>query len=222
MKTRFRFCLAIAIQVALSLGLGGLPVGAEPQDPWQRWLCLSGAQAEPFEFKPEQQPAALPSLESPAFPLPSRAIVSSDFGWRVHPVTGLDNFHQGLDFAVPAGTPILAAFSGRVVSAGPLGNLGNAVVLEHEGDRRTRYGHMSAIAVTANTSVTRGQLIGYVGSTGRSTGPHLHFEVWQKGPNGTWVASNPQPYLSDGASSYRTTSASLAPVALGGGSHSSC
>ena len=135
-------------------------------------------------------PAALiegSRFEGLSYPLASFAPVSSSFGMRVHPITGLASFHQGIDLAAPAGTPILAAYSGQVIVAGPAGNLGNAVVLAHDESRRTRYGHMSSVAVQANTWVEQGQVIGYVGSTGRSTGPHLHFEYWSR-QNGSWAA----------------------------------
>ena len=123
------------------------------------------------------------------YPLPYVAPVSSGFGIRVHPITGLSSFHSGIDLAAPTGTPILAAYSGQVIASGPAGNLGNAVVLAHDDNRRTRYGHMSSVAVAANTWVEQGDVIGYVGSTGRSTGPHLHFEFWVK-RDGLWLAED--------------------------------
>ena len=135
-------------------------------------------------------PAALiegSRFEGLRYPLASIAPVSSGFGMRVHPITGLASFHQGIDLAAPAGTPVLAAYSGQVIVSGPAGNLGNAVVLAHDESRRTRYGHMSSVAVQANTWVEQGQIIGYVGSTGRSTGPHLHFEYWSR-HSGSWAA----------------------------------
>ncbi|MEM9568492.1 MAG: M23 family metallopeptidase [Cyanobacteria bacterium P01_E01_bin.34] len=126
-------------------------------------------------------------FEGLQYPLATAAPISSGFGMRVHPITGLSSFHQGIDIAAPTGTPILAAYSGQVIVAGVAGNLGNAVVIAHDAVRRTRYGHMSSIAVQANTWVEQGTIIGYVGSTGRSTGPHLHFEYWSR-ESGTWSA----------------------------------
>ncbi|MGK7913410.1 MAG: M23 family metallopeptidase [Synechococcus sp.] len=126
-------------------------------------------------------------FEGLRYPLATAAPISSGFGMRVHPITGLSSFHQGIDIAAPTGTPILAAYSGQVIVAGPAGNLGNAVVIAHDEVRRTRYGHMSSIAVQPNTWVEQGTIVGYVGSTGRSTGPHLHFEYWSR-ESGSWLA----------------------------------
>ena len=126
-----------------------------------------------------------------AFPLASPARISSGFGWRLHPVTGQRrSFHQGTDLAAPTGTPVLASFSGTVSAAGEMGNLGNAVAID-SGSVRTRYGHMIREIVSAGDYVEKGQVIGYVGSTGRSTGPHLHFEVWHLDASGRW---RPQDY----------------------------
>jgi len=90
-------------------------------------------------------------------------------------------FHKGVDLAATAGTPIVAAADGRVISAGWSGGYGRAVVIAHAGGVETRYGHMSRIAASAGEIVHRGEVIGYVGSSGLSTGPHLHFEVTRNG-----------------------------------------
>ncbi|MEO0852506.1 MAG: peptidoglycan DD-metalloendopeptidase family protein, partial [Cyanobacteria bacterium J06648_11] len=127
-----------------------------------------------------------------AYPLAVAAPLSSGFGYRTHPVTGANSFHEGIDLAAPTGTPILAALSGEVTFAGGRGNLGNAVILDHARNYRTRYGHMSRAVVRTGDRVRQGQLIGYVGSTGRSTGPHLHFEYLQQTPDGAWIALDPQ------------------------------
>ena len=137
------------------------------------------------------------------FPLASPASISSGFGWRLHPVTGEQrSFHQGTDLAAPAGTPVLASFSGTVIAAGDMGNLGNAVTID-SGTTRTRYGHMSRVIVSAGETVTKGQTIGYVGSTGRSTGPHLHFEVWHRDTSGQWSARDYTPSLRAALQQYR-------------------
>jgi len=106
------------------------------------------------------------------------ARVSSSFGMRFHPILGFMKMHTGIDFAAPVGTPILAAGDGVVEDAKWWGGYGRWVRIGHNKDWETGYGHMSAIAVRPGQHVVQGQVIGYVGSTGRSTGPHLHFEVW--------------------------------------------
>jgi murein DD-endopeptidase MepM/ murein hydrolase activator NlpD len=107
------------------------------------------------------------------------ARLSSGFGMRRHPILGYSRMHKGVDFAAPSGTPIYAAGSGRVASAGRNGGYGNYVQIRHSGEYSTAYGHMSRIAkaIRAGARVQQGQVIGYVGTTGRSTGPHLHYEV---------------------------------------------
>jgi len=109
-------------------------------------------------------------------PLPGAAL-SSLFGPRVHPIFGTARMHNGVDFRGSAGTPIQAAGPGTVVYAGPRGGYGNTVVIDHGGSLATLYAHQSAIYVSVGTTVAAGQVIGAVGSTGFSTGPHLHFEI---------------------------------------------
>lgn len=103
--------------------------------------------------------------------------VTSPFGWRTDPITGNPRFHGGIDIASPMGTPVYAPQAGYVIYSGAYGGYGNVVVLDHGNSLYTVYGHNSQLLVKAGTSVYRGQLISLVGSTGRSTGPHLHFEV---------------------------------------------
>ena len=105
------------------------------------------------------------------------AAVNSGFGYRTDPVTGMQALHSGVDFGASCGTPIRAAGSGKILSAAPNSGYGNATVINHGGGLATLYGHQSAFAVSAGQVVTQGQVIGYVGSTGKSTGCHLHFEV---------------------------------------------
>lgn len=109
------------------------------------------------------------------------ARMSSGFGMRFHPVLGYSRMHQGVDFAAPTGTPIYAVTDGVVSYAGWHGGHGNFVKLQHSGGLGTGYGHMSRIAVRSGERVRRGEVIGYVGSTGLSTGPHLHYEVYRNG-----------------------------------------
>lgn len=119
---------------------------------------------------------------------------SSNFGWRVDPFTGKSAMHEGVDYVVPEGTPIHAAASGIVVYAGMHPDFGNLVEIDHGNDIVTRYAHASKLMVEVGQLVKRGQLISLVGSTGRSTGNHLHFEVRFKG-----LAQNPIRFLQNAA-----------------------
>ena len=112
---------------------------------------------------------------------PVPGAVSSSYGIRRHPILGYHRMHAGMDFKARYGTPIVAVSDGRVSSAGRAGGCGMAVRLEHNGGLSTRYCHMSRMAVGAGQQVRRGQVIGYVGSTGLSTGPHLHYEMYRGG-----------------------------------------
>jgi murein DD-endopeptidase MepM/ murein hydrolase activator NlpD len=103
--------------------------------------------------------------------------ISSGFGPRIHPVYGNARQHNGLDMAGSAGDPITACRAGTVVIAGAQGGYGNAVVIDHGGGMATLYAHQSRLAVQVGQQVDAGAVIGFVGSTGLSTGPHLHFEV---------------------------------------------
>jgi murein DD-endopeptidase MepM/ murein hydrolase activator NlpD len=118
---------------------------------------------------------------SQAIEMPVKGRLTSGFGERFHPILGYERFHAGIDLAAAAGTPIVAAADGKVKSAGWAGGYGQAVEIVHSGGIETRYGHMSRIAAYAGETVRRGEVIGYVGSTGLSTGPHLHFEVMKNG-----------------------------------------
>lgn len=120
---------------------------------------------------------------------------SSTFGWRVDPFTGKSAMHEGVDFVVPQGTPIHAAASGIVVYAAMHPQYGNLVEIDHGNDILTRYAHASKLMVEVGQVVKRGQLLSLVGSTGRSTGNHLHFEVRFKG-----LAQNPSRFLQNAAS----------------------
>ncbi|MFH7030320.1 MAG: murein hydrolase activator EnvC family protein [Heteroscytonema crispum UTEX LB 1556] len=113
--------------------------------------------------------------------LPSDAPSSSPFGWRMHPILGYRRFHSGIDFAGNYSSTIRAADSGTVIVAGWYGGYGNAVVIDHGKGITTLYGHSSQLYVSEGQSVQRGQAIAAVGSTGLSTGPHLHFEVRRDG-----------------------------------------
>ncbi len=116
--------------------------------------------------------------------------LSSGYGMRNHPVLGGRRAHKGIDLSAPTGTPIRATADGVVEMADWFGGYGLYVQLDHGAAMETRYGHMSRIAVAQGQQVRKGDVIGYVGSTGRSTGPHLHYEVRVAGE-----AVNPMPYM---------------------------
>ncbi|WP_347340727.1 M23 family metallopeptidase [Sphingomonas sp. CROZ-RG-20F-R02-07] len=118
--------------------------------------------------------------------MPVAGHVTSGFGMRFHPILGFTRMHKGIDIGAPWGTPIYAVVDGQVQFAGRTAGYGNFIKLAHGGGLATGYGHLSRIAVAPGSRVVRGQVIGYVGSTGMSTGPHLHWEVWRGG-----VAINP-------------------------------
>ena len=112
---------------------------------------------------------------------PAAGPVTSNFGWRLHPIYGEWRFHAGVDIGADYDTPIYAAGDGVIISAEWLGGYGNAIMIDHGGGVVTLYGHCAGLAVSYGQHVSKGQLVGYVGSTGNSTGPHLHFEVRQDG-----------------------------------------
>ena len=140
----------------------------------------------------EQQKAEQKTYSGGAFvwPAPSYTYISSEFGYRVHPIYGYTRFHSGLDMAAPAGSPILAAADGTVVGASYNSSMGNYVMIDHGGGLYTIYMHASALYVSVGQSVSAGDQIAAVGSTGASTGPHLHFSVRL---NGQYV--DPRNYL---------------------------
>jgi murein DD-endopeptidase MepM/ murein hydrolase activator NlpD len=124
------------------------------------------------------------------FILPAEGPMTSPFGWRVHPILGTSRFHNGLDFGSEYGSIIKAADSGVVISAEWTGGYGNAVIIDHGNGLTTLYGHTSQMYVTPGQAVQKGQPIAAVGSTGFSTGPHLHFEVRRQGE-----PIDPTPFL---------------------------
>ncbi len=145
---------------------------------------------------------------------------TSGYGMRFHPILGYNRFHQGIDFGAAYGSPIRAVTDGTVASAGPHGGNGNMVKLNHMGGLSTSYSHLSRIAVSAGSRVLQGEVIGYVGSTGLSTGPHLHFETYRGG-----VVVNPKTVTFTGAAllsgqelaNFRARLAGLLTVPVAGG-----
>jgi murein DD-endopeptidase MepM/ murein hydrolase activator NlpD len=119
---------------------------------------------------------------------------ASGFGWRLDPFSGRSAFHEGIDFAAPTGTPIMAAAGGVVITSEFHPQFGNMIEIDHGNDIVSRYAHASKLLMKAGAIVKRGQHIADIGSTGRSTGPHLHFEVLVRG-----VQQNPHKFLTAGA-----------------------
>lgn len=124
-----------------------------------------------------------------AWPVPSSSRISSEYGWRICPFHGKE-FHGAIDIAASSGSPIIASASGTVISAGWNGGFGNSVRIDHGGGMVTMYNHCSSLAVSVGQTVSRGQTVAYVGSTGSSTGPHLDYRVFK---NGSTVS--PHSYL---------------------------
>lgn len=124
------------------------------------------------------------------WPAPSYVRISSPYGYRNHPIFGVKKFHSGVDLAAPGGSNILAATDGTVKMAGWNGGYGNCVVVDHGGGVSTLYGHASRLLVSKGQKVTKGQVIAKVGTTGNSTGNHLHFEVLINGKT-----TDPMPYI---------------------------
>ncbi len=133
----------------------------------------------------ERSVVSIPSL----MPL-AGSVITSSFGMRKHPVLGGKRKHSGIDLAAPTGTPIYATADGIISRADWFSSYGLFISIEHGASLQTRYAHLSRLAVAAGDNVKKGDLIGYVGSTGRSTGPHLHYEVRVDG-----LAVNPIPYM---------------------------
>jgi len=176
---------------------------AEFRSLFNSWSALEGNNRKLVSVS---QPArasgvtAAPAFAQPTtVAIPSRmpvetASLTSNFGMRWHPVIGGRRAHKGVDLGAAWGTPVYASADGIVSRADWFSSYGLYVSIEHGGDIETRYGHMSRLVAYAGQPVKKGDLIGYVGSTGRSTGPHLHYEVRIAG-----TAVNPIPYLQDGA-----------------------
>ncbi len=123
------------------------------------------------------------------YPLPEGTITSS-FGMRKNPVTGNLVFHKGVDIAAPRGTPVMACADGSIISAGSDPVYGNFVIIRHEGGRESLYGHLQSIKIELHEKIKSGTILGTVGSTGQSTGPHLHFELHENG-----VPKNPAGFI---------------------------
>jgi murein DD-endopeptidase MepM/ murein hydrolase activator NlpD len=123
---------------------------------------------------------------------PVRGYLSASFGNRTDPFTGQPDFHPGIDISTPVGTKVQAPADGVVISCGDKGGYGNAIVIDHKYGVVTRYGHLAAFNVRPGQKVRRGDVIGFVGNTGKSTAPHLHYEVWVRDQ-----AQNPIHFILD-------------------------
>ena len=207
----------IAVLAGCSLAIGGSPAFAQSGDAWMPTQSLSPikADAERGTLKIDEQTE---SSESPPADttgsvadlsadgrntapivawLPSGmptggVTLSSRYGWRIHPIHGDARMHRGIDIPRPAGSPVAATAEGTVSMADWSGAYGLLVEIDHGADLATRYAHLSKLAVTPGQRVRKGQILGYVGSTGRSTGPHLHYEVRMAGES-----VDPAAFLSD-------------------------
>jgi murein DD-endopeptidase MepM/ murein hydrolase activator NlpD len=176
---------ALFEEISLEDGSGGTRGG----DLLYAALSIGGRALEGYRFEPEAGAVEYfdrngRSLRKFLMRTPiDGARLSSRFGLRKHPILGYTRMHQGVDFAAPTGTPIYAAGDGKVVVAKRNGGYGRYIQIRHNGDYSTAYAHMSRFAngIAAGQRVQQGQVIGYVGTTGRSTGPHLHYEVLRNG-----------------------------------------
>jgi murein DD-endopeptidase MepM/ murein hydrolase activator NlpD len=178
---------APSVQIG-SLNLSSSGIGWQPEPPASVSVVSPGKSYLDLSLiKPLA--AASHSLLNMIFPVAVPAPITSLFGWRIHPISGAQKLHTGTDIGAAMGTPVMAAMPGRVILADDMGGYGLAVAIEHDnGVRQTLYGHMSQLFVRPGDVVQQGTVIGRVGSTGASTGPHLHFELRQMMPDGTWVA----------------------------------
>jgi murein DD-endopeptidase MepM/ murein hydrolase activator NlpD len=149
---------------------------------------------------------------------PTKGVLTSRFGPRMHPILKVAKLHKGTDWAAPTGTPIVAAFDGDILYAGEGGGYGNLVKITHAGGLETRYAHLSAFAdgLAAGQRVTAGQLIGFVGTTGQSTGPHLHFELYEAGIAVDALAAGGAVVASGGGSAVETLVDQIIRVESGG------
>lgn len=175
---------AAAVPAARSVGDAPLVIGDE--DAEYRQLMAQWKNIE----KRQAGLAVTPRISVPSGMPLAVARMSSDYGMREHPVLGGRRAHQGVDLAAASGTPVYATADGVVDTAEYSSSYGNLIKVDHGAQLETRFAHLSRMVVGAGQKVRKGDLIGYVGSTGRSTGPHLHYEVRVSGQ-----AVNPMPYM---------------------------
>ena len=183
------------------------------------WQSLDGNRKLAALSLPQRTTGTVPGLvATPAIMMPSTVAIpsraplagetlTSGFGMRRHPVLGGYRAHKGVDLAAPIGTPVYATADGVVSKAEWFSSYGLYISLEHGGEIQTRYGHLSRLNVYDGQQVRKGDLIGYVGTTGRSTGPHLHYEVRVDGD-----AVNPLPYMTSGDFKLAANAATAPPM----------
>lgn len=169
--------------------------GWKQMDSAQLAVAPAASPAPGYVAAPTTRPAAAPSFAPTKVSIPTRnpldgGSLTSGYGMRTHPVLGGRRAHKGIDLAAPTGTPVYASADGVISKADWFSSYGLYISIEHGGAIQTRYGHLSRLNVAAGQQVRKGDLIGYVGSTGRSTGPHLHYEVRIAG-----ASVNPTPYM---------------------------
>lgn len=175
---------AAAVQIASSVDTEGRTGGnGEFHELFASWKAMDDAGAA-------IAPAPRSSVSLPSGMPVAGVQLTSGYGMRNHPILRTRRAHAGVDLAGPTGTPVYATADGLVAKAERFSSYGNYIQIEHGGELQTRYAHLSGYAVSAGERVVKGQLIGYIGSTGRSTGPHLHYEVRVAGQS-----VDPTPYM---------------------------
>jgi murein DD-endopeptidase MepM/ murein hydrolase activator NlpD len=207
--------MLLLISRFLALGLAGAigatagsPVAAQAINELSRASALPSGSSGEFQRRMlgwnEPESAAPLRLMDRPYPSNSmhldRLTISSRFGWRSDPITGIERHHEGIDLPGHFGSRVMATGAGIVRIAGWVRGYGNLVEIEHPGGVRTRYGHLARLHVFPSEQVAPGQMIGDIGSTGRSTGPHLHYEVRVNGH-----AVDPLRFAGLGTPSYETT-----------------
>jgi murein DD-endopeptidase MepM/ murein hydrolase activator NlpD len=182
------FAQALQQQLAPGAGVPAAPPPAATPSAAVALGQMFATPAPPVEVAAVAAVDAPAVMQAPAAPaqgatlvMPAEGRISSSFGMRTHPISGQRKMHTGMDIAAPTGTPVRAAADGVVSFAGRRGGYGNTVIVDHPDGTQTLYAHKHTLGVRAGESVTAGQTIGTVGSTGHSTGPHLHFEVRRDG-----------------------------------------
>ncbi len=192
-KSMFDEAVADKMSSAGGIGLADMfakQLGAKPQGSDAPGTQIAAQLHPPGAMSAFEIPKG-PELDGmPRFTMPVAGTPTSGYGSRIDPIQHKEIKHPGFDLAAKTGTPVSAAAAGTVVSAGPAGTYGNLVTVRHSNGIETRYAHLSATTVKAGDRVEQGQQIGNVGTTGYSTGPHLHFEVRKDGQ-----AIDPAPFL---------------------------